>query len=319
MAEQVARVRYKWEPLVEKIHKGEGNFKRKVRKGSKTDIRAEFGLQLKITQSLETGVQALTTKMGATFSSEFGMEMKAAFSMSMSFEEETELEFKVKDEDQLFVYQSTVTVFMTSGRQLEFSGHLSSFSEPKKSFLEDWTPSLSKEAPADAEPEADHASIPTGDVYITNHRGEYLYAAWRTDWLVGRRYVHTWIPGGSPHLDPQAKWHIFSLGENTWGPTYGIKSCRYAEYLYATQHNDHHNGRRYVHTWTRGGRPEDDVQGQWNIRHRKDSSNFTIASGTEYFYSAEQSDGNGRRYVFTWMRGGEADRDEQAEWVITPV
>jgi len=74
-----------------------------------------------------------------------------------------------------------------------------------------------------------------------------------------------------------------------------------------------------------GGAPEEDTQSYWKILPYG-SKFFIVNSGVhgsigqgEYHYATRHSDGNGRRYIHTWMNGGPPEKDAQAHWKITPI
>lgn len=74
-------------------------------------------------------------------------------------------------------------------------------------------------------------------------------------------------------------------------------------------------------TWRKGTMGPNDPQAQWEIQ--RVGHTFTIShSGAfpfEYLYASSRNDGNGRRYVHTWMKEGSGPDDPQAQWDIEKV
>merc|ERR1712176_1414504 len=164
----------------------------------------------------------------------------------------------------------------------------------------------------------DAVAVPKGKVVIShagNFKGDYLSAT-LDDVGDGRRFIHLMKMDGSPQENPQACWMLKPIGDKFVIYHAGDFS---SEYLYATQMHDG-DGRRFVHTWMKGGSPEADPQALWVIS--RINNTFVIYHAGrfigEYLYAA-QNDTVGRRSVHTWTCGGSPVMDTQALWMITPV
>jgi len=147
-----------------------------------------------------------------------------------------------------------------------------------------------------------------GFYQITSLRfSEYLYAAYLTA-DDNRRLTHTFE--GDPKEDHQACWELVPLFHTK--ESYLILNFK-SEYLYAAFHHDGSN-RRQVYSWMNSGRGDDDEQAHWIIRRVEKDNKYVIINAkfkNEYLYATYHTTGP-RRFVHTWMGGGEAVNDRQA-------
>jgi hypothetical protein len=153
--------------------------------------------------------------------------------------------------------------------------------------------------------------LPEGPVIITSSYMEQCMYAKEDHDGKGRRWLG--FCKATPAAEAQATWIITPAAPGR----YTICShWKRTEYLYATRHNDGH-GRRYVHTWMKGGVPEDDPWGLWRIEQIKPGVLRILSDAQgEYLYATRYKCG-----LYTWMNDGRAlaDTDPQGWWTIQAV
>lgn len=152
--------------------------------------------------------------------------------------------------------------------------------------------------------------------------GEYFYATLFDDGE-GRRRVAQWMKGGDPVEDSQAGWNIKDMEDGTVVITHAtLRKGSNGNYLYAAKIDDG-DGRRHVYAWMDRGSAKDDPAAKWIIKKLGDGS-FVIISAEfkdNYLYAAKSDDGEGRRNIYCWMKGGAPEEDPQAKWkfVLLPT
>mmetsp|Transcript_75310 Transcript_75310/g.145625 ORF Transcript_75310/g.145625 Transcript_75310/m.145625 type:complete len:294 (-) Transcript_75310:39-920(-) len=169
-----------------------------------------------------------------------------------------------------------------------------------------------EDLPVELAAEKPVGEVPTGAVFIMSGfwEQEYLVQSANDDGE-GRRSISTALK--TEDADLQLSWTTTALE----GGRYTITDSS-GFYLYAAQLDDG-EGRRYIHTWINGGAAEEDPQGIWLINpHPAKPGTFTlrpsnVGEGKEYMYVYS---GEGDHRIFSWMSGGDASEDQQADWII---
>mmetsp|Transcript_7457 Transcript_7457/g.13417 ORF Transcript_7457/g.13417 Transcript_7457/m.13417 type:complete len:320 (-) Transcript_7457:216-1175(-) len=87
------------------------------------------------------------------------------------------------------------------------------------------------------------------------------------------------------------------------------------ESFYASRLDDG-DGRRSVATWMNGVDPYDERKSKWIFKDMEDGTLIITNAYYDgnYLYAAANDDGEGRRYVYAWMKGGAPEEDPQARW-----
>lgn len=142
-----------------------------------------------------------------------------------------------------------------------------------------------------------------GKVHLINAKfGDYLYADSRKfEKNDKNRYVFTWIDSKFKG-DGTSTWTF----ETTDGQTFYIKNKNYNnEYLFAGKDNAD-DARKYVFTWTPGGRNYSEAKWKVEIVDENQIIIRNIHHSDQHLYAAVYKYNDQRRYVYTYILNDEA-------------